>query len=145
MFLFDSSVTHKSCMSACSLRKNALLKFTSKIPGDSILPEIPNNILGLIIAPLIRDRHTFNNLAATCKELRRTCTLMDPPPPWLEGRISLGSGIWYVHFWERKQKTWGGYLPEFAYIVSFCFPPLSLGPLRNLARCRLQRWAYSID
>lgn len=105
MFLLDSSVTDKSYMSACSLSENSQMNPTSNISGHSMLPEIPTNILGLMIAPLIRDRHTFDSLAATCKELRHTCMLMDPPPPWPEGLVRLGSGIWYVPFWGRTQEN----------------------------------------
>lgn len=62
------------------------------------LPEIPINILGSLLAPLLRDRNTFDNLSATCKELRNTCSSMDPPPPWPEGLLRLGAGIWSIAF-----------------------------------------------
>jgi hypothetical protein len=58
------------------------------------LPEIPVNILRAIVAPMIRDRFTFDNLAATCKELRDACATMDPPPPWPEGLLRLNVALW---------------------------------------------------
>ncbi|KAG7367964.1 NTPase-like protein [Nitzschia inconspicua] len=62
------------------------------------LPQIPITILGSILAPLIRDRCTFDNLSVTCKELRKACSSMDPPPPWPEGVLRIGSGIWSIAF-----------------------------------------------
>jgi hypothetical protein len=95
----DSSVTESSHMPAFTNINNSQLKSSMDTPPrDPILVEIPTNILGSVIAPLIRDRYTFDNLAATCWELRQTCMSMDPPPPWPEGHVRLGSGIWYVSF-----------------------------------------------
>jgi hypothetical protein len=63
-----------------------------------LLPEIPTSVLGRELAPLISDRHTFDNLAATCKELQNACETMIQLPPWPEGIIRLGVGMWSIAF-----------------------------------------------
>jgi hypothetical protein len=95
-------------------------------PVTPALPEIPINILRSVLAPLIRDRSTLNNLAATCKELQRTCLSMDPPPPWPEGLLRLGSGIWYVYFVQRSGDC------RFSFSLIFCLGSLIQGPLLSL-------------
>jgi WD40 repeat protein len=62
------------------------------------LPEIPTNILGLIVAPMIAERSTFDSLALTCKDIREACMAMFPPPPWPEGLIRINCGVWSVAF-----------------------------------------------
>ena len=63
-----------------------------------LLPEIPVTVLGRILAPLIPDRDTLDCLAATCKELKNACETMAQLPPWPEGIIRLGVGMWSIAF-----------------------------------------------
>ena len=63
-----------------------------------LLPEIPTTVLGRILAPLISDRNTFDSLAETCKELKHACDTMAQLPPWPEGIIRLGVGMWSIAF-----------------------------------------------
>jgi hypothetical protein len=69
----------------------------SRIAAD--VPAIPTYIIGSIIAPMIASRCTFENLAATCKDVREYCMTMNALPPWPETLLHVGSSsVWSVAF-----------------------------------------------
>ena len=63
---------------------------------DRCLPDIPPNVVGLVIAPFLDDRVTFNNVMISCKEVCQICKTLRPP--WPNKRLSVGIPLWSVAF-----------------------------------------------
>lgn len=72
-------------------------KLLVKVERDPNLPDIPAIIVGSVIAPFVRDRRTFNNIANTCKEVKEMCEALIPPP-WPERLLYAGHPLWSVAF-----------------------------------------------
>jgi WD40 repeat protein len=71
-------------------------KLLVEIERDPNLPDIPAIIVGSVIAPFVRDRRTFNNIACACKEVKDMCETFIPAP-WPE-RLLAGHSLWCVAF-----------------------------------------------
>lgn len=72
---------------------------TKKRAWRSNIPALPSNVLESVIAPMISDRKTLNNLASTCKDLCKFNLTMESPPPWPEAMLRVARvSMWSVAF-----------------------------------------------
>lgn len=99
--------------SACSSERDATSSATNEIqnvsanhssidatsrsvPVDPSTPKIPEALIGALIAPFLSDRHTFNNLMLSSRDVYRTC--LDIPAPWPRQQLSCGGVVQAVTF-----------------------------------------------
>jgi WD40 repeat protein len=61
-----------------------------------VVPDIPPNLVGLVIAPFLEDRCTFNSVMLCCKETYEICKTL--PAPWPCSRLKAGVKVWAVAF-----------------------------------------------